>query len=187
MKTKRSLPAAIVVVALLGAACGGDEEPSAEETTPAAVETTVVTVPPTVTETATAAPTVEATEDDGGATGATSIQAEQIVECLSGAGMEAEAEEVSLPVYGEEMSVSVTFEFESVGATVPDAVEVLLFPDEETAAKAKTKIDENLLEGDTPTVLVGNAVLDDFGSTLTEPEAADQAETLTGCVEDATV
>ena len=103
----------------------------------------------------------------------------EIESCLNAGGIETETEEGGLAAYDEKATISLTFEYEAI--TVPDAVTLYIFESEEVAAKAKRAIDADLLEGDSETLLKGQVVVDDFGTTLQEPEAADQAEVVDSC------
>lgn len=156
-------------------ACGDDTEPVTNAApTAAASEPIDASVEPS--------PTVEETPPEID-TIDTKAQAQEIISCLDQGGMEAKDDSDGIPVWGEKAVIAVTFEFESANATVPGAVELLLFATPEKAAKAKPQIDKNLLEGDTETQLFGNVVVDDFGTTMTEAEAEDQANIVVGCVE----
>ena len=158
----------LAFVSTVGLACGddGDPAPTTEATSP--VPSSPQALPPT-----------SPPADDGAATDP-AAQAQAIIDCLAGQGLEAELDD-GIPTYDEEALISVTFVYEAI--TVPGAVEIYLYPSEEAAATAKQEIDANLLEGDSPTVQVDNAVVDDFGTTLQEPEAEDQGEAVFACLE----
>lgn len=167
----RLLVTATALVLTAGVACGGDDEPAATES-PAPVETTEEASVPVTPEESTPA----GTEID------VEAQAETIQACLADGGMESEIESGGISTWGEKATIAVTFEYESIAATVPDAVSLLLFASPEKAAKVQPEIDEDLLEGDTPTQLFDNVIVDDFGTTLEEPEAQDQADIVLACV-----
>ena len=118
--------------------------------------------------------------DDSPAAPDVGAQQEAIVSCLQAGGIRSTIEQPD-GTYGETGVISVTFEYPAI--TVPDAVTLYLYPTPEAAAEGKAMIDANLLEGDTETQLYGNVVVDDFGTTLQEPEAQEQATVLTGCVQ----
>jgi hypothetical protein len=99
--------------------------------------------------------------------------------CLNDGGIETESEEPAPPLYGEKATIGLTFEYPQI--TVPDAVTLWVYDSPEAAAKGKSEIDKDLLQGDTPTQLRGQVVVDDFGNTLETPEAAEQGEVLDSC------
>ena len=168
----------VVVTAFLltaGVACGEDEEPAATESPApvAPVESPVeVTVPATP----------EETEAPEGEPVDVTVQAEAIQACLADGGMDSEIESGGLSTWGEKATLGITFKYESIGTTVPDAVSLLLFATAEKAAKVQPQIDEDLLAGDSPTQLFDNIILDDFGTTMQEPEAEAQADIVLNCV-----
>ena len=165
----RNLLLTALVLALLGA-CGGDgtEEPAVgEDLSPAPAESTPA---PSPAESPVISP-------EGAQDVATLVS--ELESCLNAGGIETESEEGGIPVYDEKATVSLTFEYEAI--SVPDAVTLYVYDSEAAAAKAKKAIDADLLEGDTETILRGQVVVDDFGTTLQEPEAAEQAEVLDSC------
>lgn len=160
------------LAALFLAACGGDEEaPTAEPEQ----ETASPTVPAPTEETT--SPTEEATEE--GASGDVQALVDELESCLNDGGIETKSEVADFATYGEAATIDLTFEYDAI--TVPGAVTLYVYESEEAAAKGKKEIDKNLLEGDTKTLLRGQVVVDDFGTTLQEPEAADQAEVVESC------
>jgi hypothetical protein len=168
----RLLVTASAFVLAAGVACGGDDEPAATES-PAPIESSEEASAPVTPEESTPSDTTEVDVE---------AQAEEISACLEDGGMESEIESGGISTWGEKATIGVTFKYESIAATVPDAVSLLLFASPEKAAKVQPEIDENLLEGDTPTQLFGNVIVDDFGTTMEEPEAEEQANIVLGCV-----
>ena len=164
-----TLVATVVALVLLGA-CGGDggEEPAVQaDLSPAPAESSPA---PT--------PAESPVLDDEGVQELVTLVSE-LESCLNAGGIETEVEEGGIPVYDEQATISLTFVYEAI--TVPDAVTLYIFESEQAAAKAKKAIDADLLEGDSETLLRGQVVVDDFGTTLQEPEAAEQAEVVESC------
>ena len=164
----RNLLLTAVALVLLGA-CGGDgeEEPAAQADL----------APPTESSPAPSPAESPVIGTEGVQDVATLVS--ELESCLNAGGIETETEEGGLPVYDEEATISLTFEYEAI--TVPDAVTLYIFKSEDAAAKAKRAIDADLLEGDTEALLKGQVVVHDFGTTLQEPEAAEQAEVVESC------
>ena len=169
MRRRGPFLAALVLV-LLGACSNEDEPMTAPESTPAASPASET---PSAPETS---PSEEAPAVD------VKAEADEIVSCLADEGMEAKFEKGSFPTFEEAGTIAVTFEYEDLGLKVPDAVTLWLHDSEEAAQKTQKGINEDLLEGDTKAELVGTVVVDDFGTTLKEPEAAEQAASLQSCL-----
>ena len=163
------------VAAVVLAGCGDDDG------TPTPADdggvTASATLPsPTEETSAVPSPTDEAT--DGGAGDVDALVAE-LESCLNDGGIETESEKADLSTYGEQATIDLTFQYDAV--TVPGAVTLWVYDSEEVAAKGKKEIDKDLLEGDSETLLRGQVVVDDFGTTLQEPEAAEQGEIVESC------
>ena len=169
----RKIAFLLVLVSLVLFGCGGDEP---EETKPPEAATPAAT-PAESPET----PTESPSEDTSGATGTTDVDAliAELEACLNEGGIETESEKADLPIYDEKATIDLTFKYPQI--TVPGAVTLWVYDSPEAAAKGKKAIDDNLLEGDTETLLSGQVVIDDFGNTLETPEAAEQAEILESC------
>lgn len=171
--------ACLIAPALLLAACGGDDETGTD-----AAATPVESAQPTPSEIPSSpSESVVASPSEGGAEGESGDVAalvEELESCLKDGGIETKTEmPPELPIWGEEAVIALTFEYDAL--TVPDAVTLYVFPSEDAAAKAKKQIDKDLLEGDSETLLRGQVVVDDFGTTLDAPEAADQAQVVESC------
>ena len=167
---------ALVLAALslvLFAACGGDDETETAGATDAPP-------PAESTDTPSEAPTEEESPSSDTGTSDVSEVIAGLETCLNESGIETKVEKADLPIYGEKATVGLTFEYPQI--TVPDAVTLWIYDSEEAAAKGKKAIDENLLEGDTETLLRGQVVVDDFGNTLDTPEAEEQAAFLDSCM-----
>ena len=163
----------VVATALFTAGCGGDDEAPEAEEGPVSESVAV----PTPTEAGVPSPTEETTGETG--SGDVDALVAELESCFAEAGIESETEVPDLATYDEEAVIDLTFEYG--GLTVPGAVTIYVFATEEAAAKAKKAIDEDLLEGDSEALLRGQLVVDDFGTTLQEPEAAEQAEVVDSC------
>ena len=169
---RRPILLLICLIVLLGA-CGGDPEPAG--TGAQSPEATPAESPEEET------PTPEETEDDAAAE--VKAAADEIVSCLDEAGIKAKFEKAGdFPTYEEAGTIDVTFEYKDIGVVVPGAVTLYLHESEGAAKKTQRGINEDLLEGDTEAQVAGEIVVDDFGTTLDEPEAAEQAETLDTCL-----
>ncbi len=168
---RRALVTIVCLVFLLGA-CGGNDDTAAEgdgDSTP--------TPTPAVSDISPAeSPTEDAPAVD------VKAEADEIVSCLEDAGIESKFEKGDFPTYEEAGTIDVTFEYEDIGVTVPGAVTLLLHESKDAADKTLKQLNENLLEGDTKAELAGTVVVDDFGTTLDEPEAAEQAASLQSCL-----
>ena len=169
---------AMIVSVVAFSACGGDDETDTEgAATPvvSASPSAVVSVSPS--EAVIASPS--ANETDAAATDVEAL-VDELETCFAEEGIETQTElPADLPIWGEQAVISLTFDYGAL--TVPDAVTIYVFDSEQAAADAKREIDEDLLEGDTETLLRGSVVVDDFGSTLEEPEAAEQAAVVESC------
>ena len=165
---------AIALLALLLAGCG-DDDPS---TTGGQEDTTESPAFASPTESVTVPTPAEETADDG-ASGDVQALVAELESCLNDEGITTESEMADFASYGEKATIDLTFEYDAI--TVPGAVTLYVYDSEEAAAKGKKEIDKNLLEGDSEALLRGQVVVDDFGTTLQEPEAAEQAQIVESC------
>ncbi len=168
---RRSLLVLVFLFAWLIAGCDGDSDVDAGG---AGESPTATPESPT--------PDTSPTGEEEGSGGDVEALAEGIIDCLDNEGIEAEFGASDFPTYEEKGEIGVTFEYEDIALIVPEAVTLWLHDSEEAAQKTQRGINENLLQGDTEAELVGTVVVDDFGTTLDEPEAAEQAEALQSCL-----
>lgn len=175
--TGRALAILMALSVLVLAACGDDETEPATGQEGSVTESPAAPSPTEETTSAVPSPTEEPA-DEGGDGDIKTLVAE-LESCLNDGGIETKSEISDLASYGEKATVDLTFEYGQL--TVPGAVTLWVYESEEAAAKGKKEIDKDLLEGDTKTLLRGQVVVDDFGNTLEEPEAADQVEVLDSC------